>query len=134
MLETKLLNNNALAKKALINAGLQGITIAPKKKPYNNAVKRGLLVIGDLILLGNILERSTLKIKSRLITPKIPKAIGETIPITLVKDFCRIVVKSRPKTSIKIITPRVIISPSEAYALLVVFPENWFARNARKAG
>jgi len=33
MLEKKLVNNKALAKNAAINAGLQGITIAPKKNP-----------------------------------------------------------------------------------------------------
>jgi len=43
MLEIKLLKRMALAKNAAINAGLHGITIAPKKKPKMNALFNGLL-------------------------------------------------------------------------------------------
>ena len=42
ILEKKSPNKRALAKNAVTNAGLQGRTIAPKKKPKINALFRGL--------------------------------------------------------------------------------------------
>lgn len=43
MLEAKFPNKRALAKNAVIKAGLHGITIAPKKKPKINALCTGFL-------------------------------------------------------------------------------------------
>ena len=44
MLEKKSPNKRALAKNVAMNAGLQGRTIAPKKKPKIKALFRGLLL------------------------------------------------------------------------------------------
>lgn len=43
ILEAKFEKRTALAKKAAINNGLQGITIAPKKKPKTKALTKGFL-------------------------------------------------------------------------------------------
>ena len=55
---------------------------------------------------------STSNIRSKLISARMPKAIGETIPITLVNDICKKVVNTRPSRSINKITPAVIINPN----------------------
>jgi len=133
ILVTKLSNNKALAKKAAIKAGLQGITMAPKKKPKPNALFKGFLLIGAFIL-GKNLEKSTLNIRNKLIIPNIAKAIGETIAITLVKDCCNKVVKIRPKSNMKIMTPKTTIAPNKAYDFLLSFPENPLARKAKNPG
>ena len=49
MLEVKLLNKKARERNAAIKPGLQGMTIAPKKKPYNRAFRVGCLAVGALI-------------------------------------------------------------------------------------
>ena len=67
----------ALVRSAMIKAGLQGITKAPKKKPNRNALSRGFFCSGTFAL-GKILPKSTLKINSRLTTRRIPNAMGET--------------------------------------------------------
>ena len=77
--------DKVLTKRAAINNGLQGITIAPKKKPNMKELKRGFLVIG-ILTLGINSPKSILNIKRRLIMVSIPKAIGETTPITFDKE------------------------------------------------
>ncbi len=111
---------NVLANKAAINKGLQGITIAPKKKPNKNPFNNGCLLVG-VFGFGMNLETSKLNIKNKLIIPKIPKAIGEIIPITFVNETSNIVVKINPKINIKTITPAVITNPSN---VSVFFPES----------
>jgi hypothetical protein len=98
--------------KAAINKGLHGITIAPKKKPNTNALKIGFFKTGDLNF-GINLPMSILNINAILINPKIKKAIGETIPITFVRDTSRIVVKTRPNKNMKEITPMEISKPKK---------------------
>ena len=118
-------NNKDLAKNAEINAGLQGITIAPKKNPYNKAFITGLFAVG-VFGFGINLEKSTLNINAILTRIKIPKAIGEIIPITLVRENLKIVVKTNPRININNITPKTIKTPNIAYVFLLVFssPEN----------
>ena len=43
---------------------------------------------------------------------RIPKAIGDIIPITLVRDFCKTVVNNNPNNNIKKTTPAEIIVPN----------------------
>lgn len=134
ILEKKLSNRKALAKKAVINAGLHGITIAPKKKPNMNALFIGLLFSVLIFDLGINLEKSKSNIKAKLISPKIKKAIGEIIPITLVRDFCRSVVKINPNKIIKIIIPVKIVNPNNKKVFLLSFPENLFDKKAKNPG
>ena len=133
ILEVKLSINNALARKAAIKPGLHGITIAPKKKPNPNALFQGFLLVFTFIL-GINLPKSKLNIKNILIIPNMAKAIGETIAITLVKDCCNKVVKIRPKSNIKIITPKTITAPNKAYDFLFTSPENLVERKAKNPG
>lgn len=104
---------SVLANNAAMNAGLHGTTIAPKKKPYKNAVNKGLFVAGAAIC-GKYLPKSISNINNKLITANIPNAIGETMPITVVKDFCSIVVNISPSRNMNNITPAVTISPRRA--------------------
>ena len=60
---------------------------------------------------GKNLLKSTLKINSILINARIPKAIGETIPIAFVKDSCNSFVKINPNKNMEVITPPVTIKP-----------------------
>jgi len=101
------------AKNAAMNAGEQGITIAPKKKPYNNALITGFLWEINLVC-GRKREKSILNINKIEINPKIPNAIGEIILMAPVREDCRIVVNSNPRTSMKAMTPRVINRPNMA--------------------
>ncbi len=135
MLDAKLSMIKARAKNAPMNAGLHGRTIAPKKNPYVRALIVGCLLVGVLSL-GINFPKSTLKINRRLKNPKIPNAIGEIIPTTFVKDFCRNVVKINPKRSMKIITPKVMSKPNKAYCLLftLLSLEDWFAKYAKNPG
>ena len=129
----KLSKSRARAKKAPINPGLQGITIAPKKKPYSRAFRTGFFVF-IVLALGRNFPMSISKIKKMLIIPNMVKAIGEIIPITFVNEYCKTVVKTKPIRNINKITPNVIKNPNNAYCFLVAFLENWFARYAKKAG
>ena len=67
------------------DAGLHGRTIAPKNSPKISADKKGFLVKGELIF-GKNFPKSKSKIKNKLISPSIAKAIGEIIPIAFVKE------------------------------------------------
>ena len=80
----------------------------------------GCLLVG-VFNLGINFPKSTLKINKRLKNPRIPKAMGEIIPTTFVKDFCKNVVNINPKRSIKIITPKVMSKPNKAYCFLFTF-------------
>jgi hypothetical protein len=91
-------------KNAAIKAGLQGIIIVPKKNPYKKAEIFGLLEVGGVIF-GNKEVNSILRIKKILIIIKMINAIGVIIPITLVKETSKSVVKTKPKNIIKEITP-----------------------------
>ena len=104
----------ALAKNAAIKAGLQGKTIAPKKNPNEKALTKGFLESFGVLAFGMNLPKSTSNIKSKLITNKIPKAIGETIFITLVSDAWNKVVKTMPIKSMNAMTPSVAINPNRA--------------------
>lgn len=75
-----------------------------------------------------------MKIKNRLINASIAKAIGETIPITLEREACRKVVKTRPSKSMKESTPAVTTNPSKANCFFEDFSENLEERKERKAG
>jgi len=111
------------ANKTIRDAGLQGKTIAPKKNPKMKDVDNGFLVIGALIL-GNNLLKSKLNIKNKLTTAKIPKAIGEIIPMALVREACKNFVNIKPKRNIEEITPRVTINPRRIKVFFDSFPEN----------
>ena len=112
MLDVKLLNNNALAKKAAINAGLHGITIAPKKNPKIKALSSGFFAVFTFAF-GKNLEKSRLNIKNKLIIPSIANAIGETMPMTFVNDSCKRVVNIKPRRVINITTPKTTIKPNK---------------------
>jgi len=125
---TKSIEITLLAKSAAMNNGLQGTTIAPKKKPYTKAPINGFLTVGVSIL-GKNLPTSISKISNKLIIISIPKAIGETIPITWVKEISRSVVNIKPSININRTTPNVIITPNKASVFLSdSLPESWFAR------
>ena len=74
-----------IANKTTNDAGLHGRTIAPKKNPKINELKKGFLTVGDFICGSNLLK-SKLNIKNKLTIAKIPKAIGEIIPMALVSE------------------------------------------------
>ena len=133
MLEKKLSTSKLLAKNAAINAGLQGITMAPKKNPNKNAFVIGFLAPGVFILGINLLK-SKLKIKNMLMIPKIPNAMGEIIEITFVRDSWRIVVNIRPRAIIKARTPATTNRPNKIIAFLFSSPDSLFERKERKAG
>ena len=101
-----------IANKIISDAGLHGKTIAPKKKPKINELRKGFLVIGAFIL-GKNLPKSKLNIKDKLTTAKIPKAIGEIIPIALVSEAWRNFVKINPNKNIEDITPKATINPKK---------------------
>ena len=127
ILEAGLFISNALAKKTAMNAGLHGRTIAPKKKPNPKALFIGFPLTGEVIL-GKNLPKSKLNIKKTLIIPNITNAIGETIPMTPVKDCCKMVVNKIPSNSMNEITPRTTINPNNIMDFLSSFPENWLER------
>ena len=122
-----------IANKTMRDAGLQGKTIAPKKNPNIKEENKGFLTAGVLICLNN-LEKSKLNIRNKLTTAKIPKAIGEIIPIALVKEACKNFVNIKPNKNIEDITPRVTINPKRIKVFFDSLPENWFDRQAKKAG
>ena len=101
-----------IANKTMSDAGLHGNTIAPKKKPKINELRKGFLVIGAFIF-GKNLPKSKSKIKNKLTIASIPKAIGETIPIALVNEAWRNFVKINPNKNIEDITPKATINPNK---------------------
>ena len=115
--ETKLIVEVLIANKTIKDAGLQGKTIAPKKNPKMNELSKGFFVTGARICLGNNLEKSKLKIKNKLTIAKIPKAIGEIIPIALVREACKNCVKINPTKNIEVITPKVTNKPRKIKVL-----------------
>ena len=116
-----------IAKSMTKEAGLQGKTIAPKKKPKIKEGKNGFFVTGALIF-GKILPKSMLKINKMLTNANIPKAIGETIPMAFVKDDCKNLVNIKPNKNIEETTPKVTITPSIIIFFLDSFPDNWPAK------
>ena len=101
-----------MANRTMSDAGLHGRTIAPKKKPKTNELRKGFLVIGAFTL-GKNLPKSKSKIKNKLTKAKIPKAIGEIIPIALVNEAWRNFVKINPNKNIEDITPKATIKPKK---------------------
>lgn len=77
-------NRNDLAKNIEMKAGLHGIMIAPKKNPKLNPLGKGFSNSGAEKL--NLDWKSTSSIMAMLRTARIPKATGETVPITAVRD------------------------------------------------
>jgi len=121
------------ANKIVNDAGLHGKTIVPKNNPKINELNIGDFVTGALTLGSNLLK-SKLNINNRLITAKIPKAIGEIIPIALDKEACKNFVKINPNTNIDRITPNATTNPNNIIVFLDSFPDNLFDKYARKPG
>jgi hypothetical protein len=125
MFSRKLVVETVLVKRTAINAGLQGTTIAPKKKPNKNALNQGFLVPVGAWTLGRNLPMSILNINRRLINSRMPKAIGDTTPTTLVRDTCKNVVNTSPSRDMDKITPEVITTPNKAIVCLPAsFPDS----------
>lgn len=122
-----------IANRTMSDAGLHGRTIAPKKKPKINELRKGFLVIGAFIW-GKSREKSKSKIKNKLTTAKIPKAIGEIIPIALVNEAWRNFVKINPNKNIENITPEATINPKRIIVFFDSFSDTWFDKYARNAG
>lgn len=128
MLDMVFVNSTAM------NSGLHGTTMAPKKKPYMNARRRGFPATGTRAL-GRYLPTSTSNINSKLMTINIINATGETIPITLVSDASRKVVNTNPSRNMNNITPDAIIRPNLTSNFLSgSLPGNWVERYAKKPG
>ena len=115
------------ANKTAREAGLHGRTIAPKKVPKRNALKRGFFRTGAWTL-GMNLPMSTLKIRRILTRARIAKAIGDTIPITFVNEALRTKTKINPITNIEIITPKLTTTPNKIICFLESFVEVLLAR------
>jgi hypothetical protein len=112
-----------------MNPGLHGITIAPKKNPYKNALIHGFFTMGARpfgknfhisIFLSETSDMIPVMISTRLITNKMPKAMGEIISTMPVKDTSKIVVNMRPIKNINRITPDVTTSPSKKMVLRLI--------------
>lgn len=112
-----------IANNTISEAGLQGNTINPKKKPKLNELKKGFLNVGDFIL-GKSREKSKSNIRNKLTIAKIPKAIGEIIPIAFVKEDCKNVVKINPNRNIEDITPNATTTPKRIIPLFDSLPVN----------
>ena len=110
-----------MANKTISDAGLHGRIIAPKKKPNPKELKKGFLAFGVTIL-GKNLVKLKLKIKNKLTIARIPKAIGDTIPITFVNETCKNFVKINPNKNIETITPKATIKPNK----IIVFFGDFF--------
>jgi hypothetical protein len=96
---------SVLVNRTAIKAGLQGTTMAPKKKPKEKALIQGFFCPVDIFTFGMYLPKSTLNIIRRLIIRRMPKAIGDITPITFVKETCRTVVNIIPRKNMNKITP-----------------------------
>jgi len=99
-----------IANNTMSVAGLHGSTIRPKNEPKMNELKYGFFRTGACVL-GKNLPISKLKISNIEIIPRMPKAIGEMIPMALVNDSCNSSVKIKPINSMERITPLVMIRP-----------------------
>lgn len=113
-----------IANKTIRDAGLQGNTIAPKKNPKIKELANGFLVTGAFICFGISLLKSKLNIKNKLTTARIPKAIGEIIPIALVREACKNFVNINPIRNIEDITPKVTNNPKKIKVFFDSLPEN----------
>ena len=116
-----------IANNIIREAGLQGNTIAPKKKPKTKELMKGFLAVGDFIC-GKSREKSKLNIKNKLTIAKIPNAIGEIIPITFVSEAWRNFVKIKPIKNIDVITPVATITPRRIIVFFESLPDTWFER------
>lgn len=126
--------DTVLVKRTAMNKGLQGITIAPKKKPNKNALIIGFLTTGARVF-GRNLPMSISNISNKLTIISMPNAIGEIISITLVREIFKIVVKISPNNVMNRTTPKLTISPNNAIVFLPYsVPDNWFDRYTRKPG
>ncbi|MCK5660025.1 MAG: hypothetical protein KAH86_01600 [Methanosarcinales archaeon] len=113
-----------LVKRTAIKSGLQGNTIAPKKKPKRNALIIGFLTTGALVF-GRNFPKSILNISNKLIIINMPKAMGEIISITAVRETFNIVVKISPNNSMNEITPNDTSNPNSAIVFLSCsFPDS----------
>jgi len=121
---TKPIVDVLIANKTIRDAGLQGKTIAPKKNPKIKELANGFLVTGAFICFGISLLKSKLNIRNKLTTARIPKAIGDTIPITLVNDVCKNFVNINPIRNIEDITPKVTNNPKKMKVFFDSLPEN----------
>jgi len=123
-----------LVKRAAIKRGLQGTTMAPKKKPNMKALIQGLRAVG-VCALGKNFPTSTLNINSKLITSSTPKAIGDTMPMIFVSDAFSILVKISPSMNMNRIAPEVIIRPKKKMVVLRgSFSDSWLVRYTKKPG
>jgi len=124
-----------IANKTIRDAGLHGRTMAPKNRPKTRAVKIGFFRVG-LLICGNNLLKSKLKIKNKLTTAKIVKAMGDIIPIALVREACRNFVKINPTINRDRITPKATVKPNKTNDFFdsLLSPVNWLDRYARNAG
>ena len=129
----KLVVDVLIAKRTISDAGLQGSTIAPKKNPKPNAVLSGFLPTGVRNFGKNLLI-SILKINTKLIRARMPKAMGEIMPIALVNDACKSCVKISPMTNMDATTPKVTITPSKRIVFFFDFVDSCDAKYAKKAG
>lgn len=99
-----------LANNVAMNKGLHGITTMPKKNPNKKALIRGFFEEGEWNC-GNNDPMSNPNIKRMLIIPNTENAIGDTTPITSVKDVCKILVNNKPTRNMKTITPNATTMP-----------------------
>lgn len=120
----KLIVEVLIENKTINGAGLHGSIMAPKKKPNMNELSKGFLVIGALTFFGINLVKSKLKINNILTKAKMLNAIGEIIPIALVKDSCNSLVKIKPTSNIDTIIPNVTIIPKIIKFFFDSFPDN----------
>ena len=121
------------ANKTIREAGLHGITIAPKNNPKINALSNGFFFSGALTF-GKNLPKSKSKIKNRLTIARIAKAIGEIIPIAFVNEACRNFVNIKPTRNIENITPRATINPKNITVFFDSLSDTWVDKNAKNPG
>jgi len=85
--------------------------------------------------LGNILPKSTFRIRRTLTTRRIPNAIGEMIWMTDVRDVLSMRVKTMPTRSINSTTPAVTVKPTKANVLRSFSrPDSWLEMYERNPG
>ena len=113
----KLIVEVDIAKRITREAGLQGITIAPKKRPKRKEVFVGFVPV-LIEYLGRNFVKSTSNIRRILTTARIANTIGEIIPITFVRDSFKMNEKINPNVNIEVIIPAVIIHAN----LIICFP------------
>lgn len=100
-----------IAKRIMSEAGLHGITIAPKKSPNKKDVFVGFVPV-LILYFGRMFEKSILNTRRMLMSASIANAIGETTAITFVRDSFKINENINPRINIDVMTPNVIIQPN----------------------